>query len=65
MQTVLVDSTAEWVRGEPGSKGRKTPSVFPAGMLMAGLIRGILTHGLVYFLEGHVLLGSFLFRLSR
>lgn len=64
MQTVLVNSAAEWVRGEPGSKGRKTPSVFPAGMLMAGLTCGILTLGLVGFLAGLVLFGSFFIHLS-
>lgn len=44
--------------GEPGRKGEKTPSVFPAGMLMAGLTCGRLTHGPAGFSEDQVLFGS-------
>lgn len=52
MQTVLVNSTAVWVGwgSDQEVKGKKTPSVFPAGMLMAGLTCGRLAHGLFCFL---------------
>lgn len=32
--------------GKPGSEGKKTPSVFSAGMLMAALTKGRVTHDL-------------------
>lgn len=44
--------------GKPGSEGKKTPSVFPAGMLMAGVTCGRLTLALVGFLADQVLFSS-------
>lgn len=43
-------SSVGGVGGYQEVNGKKTPSVFPAGMLMAGLTPGRLAHGLVCFL---------------
>lgn len=53
MQTVLVNSTAEGVEGGDQEVKEKTPSVFSAGMFMAGLTCGRLGHGLglLFFLS--------------
>lgn len=55
MQTVLLNSTGGGEQ-EPGSKGEKTPSVVPGGILKAGLPCNRLHHVLVGFSAGWICL---------
>lgn len=56
MQSVLVNSTAEWMGGNQEVKEKKTRSVLPGGMLMAGLTLSRVLHVLVGFSAGRICL---------